>query len=199
MNGAEACAAMQVAIHLVLRVPVPIVDDGEDLVAEVLADGGVAAPAVGARFVDVVAGEEHEVEVLFGDVAAGREVAHLVVGAAADGKPQAVDRNARRWRRLGAAGAADLVAARRIGTSTSRPGWSPVTSTWTLWPTSGRATRHALLQRSTGSPDRRPPPTLTWTEVIGMPPPSSGFGARRVQMTTASGSGSPDATPSVKG
>src|SRR5688500_17413942 len=32
-----------------------------------------------------------------------------------------------------------------------------------------------------------------------MPPPDSGSGARRVQMTTPSGSGSPDASPSVNG
>ena len=35
--------------------------------------------------------------------------------------------------------------------------------------------------------------------AIGMPPPSSGFGARRVHSTTPVGSGSPDATPSVNG
>jgi hypothetical protein len=35
--------------------------------------------------------------------------------------------------------------------------------------------------------------------AIGIPPPSSGFGARRVHRTIPSGSGSPDATPSVNG
>jgi hypothetical protein len=39
----------------------------------------------------------------------------------------------------------------------------------------------------------------TSIRAIGMPPPSSGSGARRVQRTTLSGQGSPDATPSVNG
>ena len=39
----------------------------------------------------------------------------------------------------------------------------------------------------------------TSTMFIGIPPPSSGLGASRVQRTTPSGSGSPEATPSANG
>ena len=39
----------------------------------------------------------------------------------------------------------------------------------------------------------------TSTFSAGMPPPSSGFGARRVQITNPSGDGSPLATPSANG
>jgi hypothetical protein len=45
----------------------------------------------------------------------------------------------------------------------------------------------------------RPTSHSTSTFTIGMPPPSSGRGARRVHSTTPSGSGSPDDTPSEKG
>jgi hypothetical protein len=40
---------------------------------------------------------------------------------------------------------------------------------------------------------------VTSTSSSGMPPPFSGSGASRVHSTTLAGSGSPDATPSVKG
>src|SRR5215211_556732 len=39
----------------------------------------------------------------------------------------------------------------------------------------------------------------TSTASFGMPPPSSGLGARRVQITNPSGDGSPEATPSWNG
>src|SRR6185295_12333744 len=53
---------------------------------------------------------EHEVELFFGDAAERREVAGLVVTAAADAEAQLIDHRPRRRRRFGAADLADLVA-----------------------------------------------------------------------------------------
>ena len=79
-----------------------------------------------------------------------------------------------------------------------RPGWRPSTSTWTEWAQSGVAmvvplrTTRVIASSSATCQE-------TSTGSGGIPPPSSGFGARRVQSTTPSGAGSPEATPSEKG
>src|SRR6185503_3498396 len=70
----------------------------------------IVASAVPAAFVDVVAGVKHEVELLFGDPAERGEVSGLVVIAAADRKPQAIDRGARGRRGPGSPDLTDLVA-----------------------------------------------------------------------------------------
>ena len=103
-------------------------------------------------------------------------------------------------RRAGAADRADLAAGPEPVPVRRRPGCSPPTSTCTRWPSPGRATLGAAARRPGGSGRRRRPPTARRTARSGMPPPgTSGSGASRVHSTTPSGSGSPDATPSVKG
>src|SRR5262245_4094350 len=73
-------------------------------------------------------------------------------------------------------------------------GRRPRTSTWTAWAWSGEATTSPRRTRprkcSSVATSHR-----TGTSTAGIPPPSSGAGASRVQSTTAPGSGSPDATP----
>ena len=67
-------------------------------------------PAVLAPFVDVVAGVEHEVELLGGNPAVGGEVAGLVVAAAAHRKSQTIHVGAGRGSRLRAPNRTDLAA-----------------------------------------------------------------------------------------
>src|SRR5262249_41478260 len=90
-------------------VAVSIVDERVDFLTVVLTDP-IAASAVRAAFVDVVAGVKHEVEMLVSDPSKRGEVSALVVIAAADGKPQAIDRGAGRRRGSGPPGLTDLVA-----------------------------------------------------------------------------------------
>ena len=173
---------MEVRIGLVLRVAVAIVHDRVDLLPVVLADDRRVAPAVGASFVDVVAGVEDEVELLRGDSAERREVAGLEVVAAADREAQAIDRGP----------AAGAVLVRPTGLTSlpawkryqySRPGCSPCASTCTLCPSSGRAITvplSAMLRNARSRAISQP----TSTFAIGIPPPSSGSGARRVHSTT---------------
>ena len=96
MNGAEACAALRSGSDLVLRVPIAVVDERVDLVALMLPHQRRIPPAVVAPFVDVVAGVEHEVELLGGDPPVGGEIPRLVVAAAAHGEAQTIDRRAER-------------------------------------------------------------------------------------------------------
>ena len=100
----------QIAIGLVERVAVAIIHQRVDLVAVVLADSPLVAAAVGAPFVDVVAGMEDEVEMLLRDPPERGEIAVLVVLAAADGEADPIDRRARRRRGPGAADLAHVVA-----------------------------------------------------------------------------------------
>ena len=125
MNGAEACAALEVRVRLVLRVAVAVVDDACRSPRPWCwrTTRGVA-PAVGAPFVDVVAGVEDEVELLGGDAPVRGEVAGLVVAAAADREAQAIDRGPGRRRGLGAADRADLAAGVEA-IEYSRPGCEP--------------------------------------------------------------------------
>src|SRR5262249_13033110 len=96
-------------------VAVSIVDERVDFLTVVLTDA-IAASAVRAAFVDVVAGVKHEVEMLVSDPSKRGEVSTFVVIAAADGKPQAIDRGAGGRRGSGSPGLAgprgltDLVA-----------------------------------------------------------------------------------------
>ena len=152
-------------------------------------------PAVVAPLVDVVAGVEHEVELLRGDAPVGREVSGLEVAAPADREAQPIDCGAG-WRcRLGAADLARLPTdAEAIEVFAA--GFEAAASTWTLCPSSGRATtspwshvKRAILAIS----------HATSTFAIGMPPPSRGSGASLVHSTTPSGSGSPEATPRGNG
>jgi hypothetical protein len=79
-----------------------------------------------------------------------------------------------------------------------RPGSNPRASTWTECPDLGDATaepRSAIFFiRSSAAISH-----LTVNACGGMPPPLSGSGASRVHNTTPSGSGSPEATPRLKG
>ena len=79
-----------------------------------------------------------------------------------------------------------------------RSGSRPWSSTWRLWPSSGRAiampfrtTRAIFSSLATCH--------STATGSAGMPPPWNGSGASRVQITKPSGIGSPDATPRGNG
>ena len=65
----------QIAIALIERISVAIVDQRVQLVAVVLAKAALVPATVGAALVDVVAGVEDEIELLLGDAAEGREVA----------------------------------------------------------------------------------------------------------------------------
>jgi hypothetical protein len=81
----------------------------------------------------------------------------------------------------------------------SRPERSPVTSTWTEWPSSGIADAVPDL---TTRRKRESVATCQRTRMSfeGTPPPAmSGSGARRVQSETPFGVGSPEATPSRNG
>ena len=66
--------------------------------------------AVAPAYVDVVAGVEHEVERLGGEMAEGGEVAGLEVAASADREAQPIDRRSRGWRRPGPADTARVAA-----------------------------------------------------------------------------------------
>jgi hypothetical protein len=90
----------EIPVGLVESVAISIVNERVDFLTVVLADA-IAAPTVAAAFVDVVAGVKHEVEPLLGDPSKCGEVSGLVVIAAADGKPQPIDRGVRRRRGLG--------------------------------------------------------------------------------------------------
>ena len=103
----------QVAVRFVQRVAVAIVDERVELVAVVLAEAAVVPAAVGAPFVDVVAGVEDEIELLVRDAPEGGEVAVLVVLAAADREAQAIDRRAGGRRGPRAADLADSSPARK--------------------------------------------------------------------------------------
>ena len=110
MNGADACAALRSGIHLVLRVPVAIVDERVNLVALMLPHERRVPSAIVASFVNVVAGVEHEVELFRRDPLVGGEVAGLEVAATADGESETIDSGAERRRGLGPPGLADLSA-----------------------------------------------------------------------------------------
>jgi hypothetical protein len=107
-EGRRRVRGDQVAIGLVHRVAVPIVDERVDLRAVVLARA-IELPAVGAAFVDVVPGVDDEVELLLRDAAVRREVVVLVVAAAAHAKAKPVDGGVGGRRRPRAASPARLV------------------------------------------------------------------------------------------
>ena len=188
----------QIRIGLVLRVAVAVVDERVDLLPLMLAHAAGVAAAVAAALVDVVAGVEDEVELLLGDPAVRGEVAGLVVAAAADAR-SAADR-----RPHPAAGAVFVRPIWLISSPArkryqySRPGSSPVDFDVHAVAELGPRDRRALCaigpERASAAISH-----CTSTLAIGMPPPSSGSGASRVQSTTPSGSGSPEATPSVNG
>ena len=90
----------QVAIGFVERIAVAVIDDGKDFLAVVLPYDRRIPSAIGAIFVDVVAGVEHEVESLVGNAAERGEVARLVMVAAADRKAELIDDRIRRRRRF---------------------------------------------------------------------------------------------------
>src|SRR5688500_2804262 len=66
--------------------------------------------AIGALFVDVITGVEHEIEVLGGEMPIRREVARLVLAAPADREAKPIDRRADCRSGHGAAGLAHLSA-----------------------------------------------------------------------------------------
>src|SRR6476659_2423575 len=100
----------EMAIGLVLRVPVAVIDDGEDLLAVVLPDDRGIASAVGTILVDVVAGVEDEIKPLIGDSAKRREIAGLVVIAAAYREAKSLDDRIGGWGGPGATDLTDLAA-----------------------------------------------------------------------------------------
>ena len=112
-EGHLGVQALEVHVALVLRVPLAVVREGEDLVGGLVPpDVGVAlAVAVLARtvLVDVVAHVQHRVQVgAVREVAVGAEPARLEVGAR-DHPESQVGRGRRRRRRgPGAAGGADV-------------------------------------------------------------------------------------------
>jgi hypothetical protein len=196
-KGGRRVRGNQVAIRLVQRVSVPVIDDREDFLAVVLPNERGVAPAVGTILVDVVAGVEDEIETLVGDSAKGGEVSGLVVIAAANSETKAVDGGIRRWCGFGPANLTDFAAgAEAIPVFAS---WLQaahfdvhgVTELWPCYPTPFCSMVRKPWSRAISHP--------TSTLAAGMPPPSSGSGASRVHSTTPSGKGSPDATPSVKG
>jgi hypothetical protein len=80
----------------------------------------------------------------------------------------------------------------------SVPAASPSTTAWTLWPYLGSAvvTSETTIVSKVSSVATS---QTTGTSSSGMPPPVAGPGARRVHNTRLVTSGSPEATPSVKG
>ncbi len=82
----------EIGIGFVLRIAIAVIDQRVNLLAAV--DAHALAAGIAASLVDVVAGVEHEVELLVGDVPKRREVAHFVVIAAAHGVANPIDAGA---------------------------------------------------------------------------------------------------------
>ena len=98
MHGCVACSAVRSGIEVVAGVPQPVVVERDALVRRrrLAPRHALDAGRVGPVLVDVVAEEEHGVQVLpRGDVAVGVEIALLEVRARHDRQPQARRRRAR--------------------------------------------------------------------------------------------------------
>ena len=149
------------------------------------------------RLVDVVAEEEHDVEVLVGEVRR----------TGSSSRPASAGTRRTRRQRGRPTPLAGVVRVRPTGLISpparnryqyQRSACRPLTSTWTECASSagpvGAPPSTTSVKRSSLATSHS-----TATSPGGMPPPSSGFGARRVHSTTPLGRGSPEATPSVNG
>ena len=184
-------------VRLVERVPVPVALEREHLRPVVHTRRRRPGPRLGLGpvLVDVVAEMDDQIDVLLGQAPEGGVVAVLPVLAGDERETELLASSGGRSacapdRALLRAGeeAVEVVAA-GIESLDARRGPSA--------PASGRACstprRTTLRMLSSSATSQR-----TATFRSGMPPPRTGSGARRVQRTTPSALGSPDATPSVK-
>src|SRR4029453_12094668 len=100
----------EIAVRLVQRVPIAVIDDGKNLLAVVLSNNRRITATVGAILVDVVARVEDGIKPLIGDSAKRREISGFVMIAAADGKTKSIDGGVGRGCRLRSADLAHLTA-----------------------------------------------------------------------------------------
>ena len=185
---------LQVGIELVEGVAVAELRQGRRDADRVLAH----QPGPPRLFVDVVAEMHDEIEIAVGHVAIGSEVALLVLLR-------------RRQRRNGTARACCRrpapCACGRSGSTHCRRGSDTSSAGRAAGPWPRRARRGPRAGVACTVPCATTRANFsssaicqsTVTGLSGMPPPSSGRGARRVHSTTLSSRGLPEATPSVKG
>ncbi len=193
---------LQVAVGLVERVAQPELVERDGLVG-VLRGQLDAADAAGRRvdavLVRVVAEEDDEVEVLLRHVGVGVVEALLPLLARGVGEGHPVEapvgcgRGARPGGRRGPVAGGEPVPVLAAGLEAAHVDVHRVRQISRRDRAPRRTTRRMRSSRATSHP------TSTLPTPPSPPSAVSGSGARRVQSTTPSGSGSPDATPSVNG